>query len=189
MDPGPCSKFILGVCARRWYSEKDSDRLRTIKNDHEFAVGKFVDDYANSSPYPILKQNRPFPNPHQPPSLPILSYCLPSAIFPLGIKPQTPARRKSLNRNHEPQIQRHNVSRQKIKFILRISRRTTPRRNRETPLSHISRRFHLHPPQPPSRIHNQVIALAVAPRRSHAQPKFGSLMQKRRVSLLPIPLP
>src|SRR4030088_178904 len=97
-----------------------------------------------------------FPAPDPPPSLPIL-LIPPSRVFVRRIKPQTLARSKRPHRNHAPQNQRHNLKRQNINPALRISRRTTPRRNREPPLPHIPSRLNLHPPQPPPRSHNQVI--------------------------------
>jgi len=87
---------------------------------------------------------------HQPPSLPIF-LIPPARTLTFGIEPQTLPRCKSLHRDYVPQIQRHNVNHQKIDLVLRVRRRTTPRRDAEPPLPHIPRRLHLHPPQTPPR--------------------------------------
>jgi hypothetical protein len=42
------------------------------------------------------------------------------------------------------------------------------------------RALDLHPPQPPARIHHEVVALAIAPRLGHLETQTHRLVQKRR---------
>src|SRR5438876_452469 len=49
--------------------------------------------------------------------------------------------------------------------------------------------LHLHLPQPTTRLHNEVIWIAVAPRLGHPKSQVRRLRQKRRLCHLPQPLP
>ncbi len=51
------------------------------------------------------------------------------------------------------------------------------------------RRLHLHLPQPTTRLHNEVIWIAVAPRLGHPKSQVRRPRQKRRLCHLPEPLP
>jgi len=104
------------------------------------------------------------------------------------------ARRKRSHRNDVPDLQRHDIHRQNIDLIRRISSfrlwpapEMTHRHAVRIPL-HRRARFHLHPPKPVARIHYEIVGIAVPIRLGHRESHARSLVLKSHLGDFPLPL-